>query len=203
MTTNMDTREELRPYRNRKLHFEGVLIDVIQPNSQNKLNSLTYGLVFGSVYAPNEKIELDHVVIKMNKNAYYGSNVQLFNRYRFSASVETYMKVIKIEGIPAQTEGFMLVRPHRIEVMEGSNLQQPTRFVRNRFERMTACNTSGIHNIKEELYNIIENLKNNGDVEEFCENYIRGLQSNKVTKHDMINTLYSQRHSHKRRKSIS
>lgn len=35
MTTNTDTREELRPYRNRKLHFEGVLIDVIQPNSQN------------------------------------------------------------------------------------------------------------------------------------------------------------------------
>ncbi|MEK4529773.1 hypothetical protein NST38_30685 [Paenibacillus sp. FSL H8-0104] len=58
MTTNMDTREELRPYRNRKLHFEGVLIDVIQPNSQNKLNSLTYGLVFGSVYAPNEKTVL-------------------------------------------------------------------------------------------------------------------------------------------------
>lgn len=202
MTTNMDTREELRPYRNRKLRFEGVLIDVIQPNSQNKLNSLTYGLVFGSVYAPNEKIELDHVVIKINKNAYHESNVHLFNRYRFTATVESYMKIVKIEGISAQTESYMLIRPNRIEVMEGSSLQQPTRFVKNRIERITTCNTSGDHNT-DELYAMIEQRKNNGDVEEFCEKYIRGLQPNKVTKLDMINTLYSKRHSHKKHRSIS
>lgn len=198
MNTKLNTREELQPYRNRKLVFEGVLIDVIQPNA---LNKQTYGLVFGSVYAPNERIELDHVVIKVNKYAYQASNVKLFNRYRFTAFVESYKKVKKFEGIEALTESYMLVRPHIIEAIESSNLQQPTQFVKSRIERVMTCKTSYIRHTEAELYEIISNLKNDGDVEEFIGNYTRRYQHKKVTRHDIIKTIYSV--NYKRPKVIS
>ncbi|WP_145142136.1 hypothetical protein [Paenibacillus sp. Y412MC10] len=188
MNTEMDTREELRAYRNRKLGFEGVLIDVTQPNAQNKQ---TYGLVFGSVYAPNEKIELDHVVIKVDKYAYQASKVELFNRYRFTAFIESYRKFKRIEGITAQTESYMLVRPHIIEVMVSSSLQQPTQFVKSRIERVLTCKTSVIQHTEAELYEMISNLRNDGDVEEFIGSYTRSHQHKKVTRHDIINTIYS------------
>ncbi|MGC6589066.1 hypothetical protein ACPV3A_29495 [Paenibacillus sp. Dod16] len=197
MNTKMDTREELRPYRNRKLGLEGVLIDVIQPNVQNKQ---TYGLVFGSVYAPNERIELDHVVIKVNKYAYEASNVKLFKRYRFTAFVESYWKVKKIEGIEALTECYMLIRPHVIEVMENSNLQQPTQFVKSRVESFMKYKTSCIHHTEAELFEMISHLKNNGDVEEFIGTYARRYQHKKVTQHDIINTIY--RVNYKRHRSV-
>ncbi|OMF76675.1 hypothetical protein [Paenibacillus glucanolyticus] len=198
MNTKMDTREELRPYRNRKLGLEGVLIDVIEPNAQNKQ---TYGLVFGSVYAPNERIELDHAVIKVNKYAYQASNVKLFNRYRFTAFVESYRKVKKIEGIEALSECYMLVRPHIIEVMENSNLQQPTQFVKSRIECIMMCKSSCIQHNEAELYEMISNLKNDGDVEEFIGNYTRRYQHKKVTQHDIRYTIY--RVNYKRPKVVS
>lgn len=198
MNTKMDTREELRPYRNRKLGFEGVLINVIQPNAHNKQ---TYGLVFGSVYAPNEKIELDHVVIKVSKYAYQASNVKLFNRYRFTAIVESYMKVKNFEGIEAQTESYMLVRPNIIEVMNISNLQQPTQFVKSRIKSIMTCKTSQIRHTETEIYGMIAKLNNDGAVEKFIENYTRSIQHKKVTWNDIINTVYSS--TYKRPKVIS
>ncbi|MBD7970374.1 hypothetical protein [Paenibacillus gallinarum] len=198
MTANLDTREELRPYRNRKLGFEGVLIDLIQPNAQNKQ---TYGLVFGSVYAPNEKIELDHVVIKVSKCVYQASNVELFNRYRFTAFIESYMKVKSFDGIEALTESYMLVKPNIIEVMENSNMQQPTKFVKSRIKSIMICKTSDIRHTEAELYEMISKLQNNGSVENFINKYTRSIQHKKVTQTDIINTVYTS--SYKRPKIVS
>lgn len=62
--TEFDKRREiLKPYVGLRLNFEGVLVNI---NHANKRNGYHCGLVFASIYAKNEILELDHAVIKIH-----------------------------------------------------------------------------------------------------------------------------------------
>lgn len=188
--TKTDTREVLRPYKNKRIGFEGVLIHVIQPNRKN---GHSYGLIFASVYAPNEHIELDHVVIKVDKRSYNQSVLELFTRYYFTAEIAMYHKTAYILGIPAKQENFMLqhINMYKTHEIETSAMAQPTMYVVNRINNVMHCKTSEIRHTEEELIKIVLETPNDGSVEKFINNYTLTYQSKKINDHKVVETLYA------------
>lgn len=183
----MDTREELRPYKKQRLSFEGVLVSVIQPN---KKNAHTYGLVFGSVYAKNEDIELDHVVIQMSRQDYQVAKLELFNRYRFSAEVGTYYKTAYFSGLPGQRENFMLqnININKLKVLETpeeSFVVQPTRYIKQRIKSIVSHKNGEVLHTYDELIHRVVNTPNDGSCEKFINDYNQLYQYRKVN-HDVI-----------------
>lgn len=185
----MDTREELRPYKKQRLGFEGVLINITEPNRRN---GFTYGLIFASIYAPNEKIELDHAVIMIDKAQYAKINVQLFKRYKFTAQVALYHKTVNVLGVSALQENFMLQRINinKIEEIQESALSQPTRFVMTRINNMMMSKAGNLQHTTEQLLEIVENTANDGSVERFITECTQAYQRKKINRSDMIDVLY-------------
>lgn len=189
----MDTREGLRPYKKQRLGFEGVLVDIIKPSSRN---GYTYGLVFGSVYAPNEKIELNHVVIKVNKGAIGEMKVkvgiELFKRYSFTARIDSYVKTAKFSNIAAKKEAFMLadIKPHKIKQVELSHMEQPTNYVMDRIRNVLLCKSREVLHTEEELINMVRDIPNDGSVEKFIDEFTSSYQLTKITMHDVVDVIY-------------
>lgn len=183
-----ERREALRPYKHQRLGFEGVFIHVIPPM---KRNGYKYGLVFASVYAPNEQIEIDHVVIQMNPAEYHACDLELFSRYYFTAEVGTYFKTGFIMGTIAQQEYFMLkdINTHRLEKIESSHMTQPTAYVRARIKTTLRCKTTPPMHTEKQLLEIVTNLPNDGSVERFINEYTQLYQHERYTKHDIIQML--------------
>jgi len=184
----LDTREVLRPYKNRRIGFEGVLIDIIRPSDKNAYH---YGLVFGSVYAPNERIELDHSVIQVTKSTFMEIEVHLYQRYYFTADIEKYYKAVRVLGVPVLRDSFMLtnIRSHKITRRDSAQLAQPTMFTLNRIRNILSCKTSEINHTEQDVLDVIAKLPNDGAVEkyinEYTSSYQRGLSMN-----DILDVLY-------------
>lgn len=163
-----DNREILRRYKNQRLAFEGVLIAVRQPINPRE----EYRLIFGSVAAIHEPVELDHVVIHTPHNPYQPPRtLGVGKRFRFKATVASYKKVQDLLYQPAQVENFELtcVDLKRIEHADASHLAQPTQFVKNRAESIAlrdACPFSA-----DELIDMALTYPNDGAIEYYFEEW--------------------------------
>lgn len=186
----MDKREVLRPYKKQRLGFEGVLVHIMQPN---KRNGYTFGLVFASVYAPNEQIEIDHVVIEMDRASFGLTRLELFKRYGFTAKVSAYQKAGPILGILVQQECFMLekINPKKMVELEESKIPQPTEYIKTRIKNVMLCKHTPVEHTEEELVTMVQNMPNDGRVEEFMNEYTRRYQGKKVDSFDIIQAIYS------------
>lgn len=199
----MDKRELLRPYKKQRLGFEGVLIHIIQPN---KKNNMTYGLVFASLYAPNEGIELDHAVIEMERATYNQINIKpytpgspsprldCFKRYTFTAKVNSYYKTGRIIGTPVQQECFMLqdINPLRLKITDESQLIQPTLYTQTRINNVMLSKTdvAKVRYTEDQLNEIVTTMPNDGTVEEFISVYTRSHHASKFDAFDIIDIVY-------------
>lgn len=185
----MDTREVLRPYKKQRLGFEGVLIDIIEPNRRN---GYTFGLVFASVYAPNEKIELDHSVIKMDLADFKKANLNLYGRYYFTAAIASYYKTAKILGAIALQENFMLenINLNKLREQPETELTQPTKHVMTRIDNIMLCKGE-LHHTKEDLLTAVMNTPNDGSVERFINDCTSYYQQAFVNGRDIERTLYA------------
>ena len=185
----MDTREVLRPYKKQRLGFEGVLIDIKKPNRRNGYN---YGLVFASVYAPNERIELDHVVIEMGIGDFREAGFKRFTRYYFTATIASYYKVADIMGISAERENFMLIDINVNKLREApiSRMKQPTMYVTSRIDSIMLCKGQ-LYYTEDELISTVFNKPNNGSVERFINHATEIHQQSALNRQDMIKALYA------------
>lgn len=185
----MDTREVLRPYKKQRLGFEGVLVDIIAPN---KRNGHAYGLVFASVYAPNEKIELDHVVIQMDKVSFRKAELNLFARYYFTASVAAYFKPTYIIGAVALQENFMLqdINLNKLRELGESQMHQPTMYVMTRINNILLCKGE-LRHTEDDLIKTVFNTPNDGSVEKFINECTKSYQQTAVDKHELVEALYA------------
>ncbi|MCC2248955.1 hypothetical protein JUJ52_03150 [Virgibacillus sp. AGTR] len=185
----MDTREVLRPYKKQRLGFEGVLVDVMEPNRRN---GHTYGLVFGSIYAPNENIELDHAVIQMDIADFKKAKLNLYTRYYFTAEITSYYKATNIMGVIAQRENFMLqnISILKLREMPDSNITQPTMYVMKRIHNIMLCKGK-LRHTEEELIKTVFHTPNDGSVERFINECTGSYQQVSMNKHNMEEILYT------------
>lgn len=187
----MDKRSALLPYKKQRLSFEGVLLHIIPPNKKNRF---THGLVFGSLYAPNEDVELDHAVIEVDHGTFVFNKFELFKRYTFTAKVSIYRKTGPIMGIPVQQECCMLeqINPNKIQQVEESSLTQPTLYTRTRIRNILASKsqTAQVRYTEEQLHDIVTTMPNDGQVEEFMSVYTKSHQVVKIDSNDIIKAVY-------------
>ena len=193
MNTPIDTRNALSPYKGQRLSFEAVLVDITMPT---KKNHYEYGLVFGAVYAPNECIELDHVVIAVNRGVFRHMNLELYKRYRFTAMVDSYKRANRICGTLAQTDVYMLcdMKSHRIREIETSSLAQPTQFLLNRIETSLLCESRTVAHTAEELLERALREPNDGSIEKFIDAYTKQNQVTEFDRFAVIQALTKKRH---------
>lgn len=189
----MDTRDALRPYKHQRLSFEAVLVDITLPT---KKNHYEYGLVFGAVYAPNECIELDHVVITCDKGTFNRAKLELYKRYKFTALVSSYKRANRICNTLAQTEVFMLtdIKSHRIKEIETSKLTQPSLFLMNRIETSLGCDSRPVPHTREGLLELALREPNDGSVERFIDTYTKLNQVTEFDRFAVIQALAQNRH---------
>lgn len=185
----MDTREVLRPYKKQRLGFEGVLVDIIAPN---KRNGHAFGLVFASVYAPNERIELDHVVIQMDKASFKKAELILFTRYYFTASIASYFKPTSIIGAVALQENFMLqdINLNKLREVPVSHMPQPTKYVLTRIHNILLCKGE-LRHTEEDLIHAVFQTPNDGSVEKFINDCTKSYQQTHVNRRELEETLYA------------
>lgn len=183
----MDKRDELSQYNRQRLTFEGVLVDVIQPNSRN---GYTYGLVFGSIYAIHKHFQIDHVVIKMSALDYSKTELNLFKRYVFSAEVAKYEKVGLVLGVFALRERYMIqnINTYKIQEEEESATEQPTKYVMQRVNNI--LESPGNTHDENELIQSILSEPNDGSVERLLDVYTKSLQRKPINDTEMIRILY-------------
>lgn len=188
---DQDRRGVLRPFKNQRLAFEGVLIHIIMPN---KKNGYTHGLVFASLYAQAQDVEIDHAVIKINAAEYaiMRNKLELYKRYKFTAKIEDYYKVGHIMGIPAKQKHYMLVNinAYKMDVLEEpSGLMQPTLYTRTRIRNLMAYKGHQKYNEKQ-LLSDISLMPNDGSVERYLNNCTRDYQKSAVNYLDILDILY-------------
>lgn len=185
----IERREILRPYKRQRLGFEGVLINILEPNRKN---GFTYGLVFASVYSPKVNIELDHVVIKVTVPEFNYVEFELFKRYYFTAEVAPYYKTGYVLGIAAKRECFMLqnINISKVRQIATSQMSQPTLYVTTRIKNVLLCKSQHPRHTEDELLEIVKNTPNDGSVERFINEYTKSYQQKKITKHEVVETLY-------------
>lgn len=165
-----DNREILRTYKGKRLVFEGVLIAIYRPSAVRE----QYQLVFASVAALHQHIELDHIVVHTDKSPYnLSKTIGVGKRYRFAGDVTPYKKVQQLLHQPAQTENYMLTNINlgRLETQATSTLMQPTEFVRNRV-RSVAAHPACPYD-KDELTAIALTYPNDGAIESYFEEWRR------------------------------
>lgn len=185
----MDTREALRPYSKQRLAFEGVLVDVIKPKRRN---GYTYGLVFASVYAPHENIELDHAVIQMEMPKFHKSNMSLGKRYHFTAYIGMYLKPARILGAYVHQENFMLqhLNLYKLREKPESQMVQPTMYVLNSINNLMMCRQNTRYTEGGLVARVLD-MPNDGSVETFIDDLTGKHQQSKVNVHDINDTLYA------------
>lgn len=185
----MDTREVLRPYKKQRLGFEGVLVDVVAPNRRN---GHAYGLVFASVYAQSEGIELDHVVIQMDKADYRKAELNLYTRYYFTAGIASYFKPTFIMGTLALQENFMLqdINLHKLRELDESQIHQPTLYVMKRINNILLCKGE-LRHTEDDLIQTVFGTPNDGSVEKFINECTRSYQQTHVDKREVEEMLYA------------
>ena len=181
----MTRREELAKYNNERLYVEGVLIDINQPN---KKNSNRLGLVFGSVSLPNEKMELDHVVISVPDNFAERHELQLFKKYSFTALVGSYNKRKMIMGTPVQAKAYHLVdiNHKRFEEIQPNQPEDLSRHLKN---RLASIQRQGVSINMVELNRILRGKKE-GEREKYLSTLSKTLTKTDVTHADILNTIY-------------
>lgn len=186
---DMDTREVLRPYKKQRLGFEGVLVDILEPNRRN---GYAYGLVFASVFAPNEGIELDHVVIQMDRVCFKKADLSLYTRYYFTARIDSYYKTVNIIGVVALQENFMLqhINLNKLREIPESKMDQPTMYVMARINNIMLCKGE-LRHTEEELVEKVFNTPNDGSVEQFIDECTGSYQQTVVNRRDMEEALYA------------
>lgn len=184
----METRENLRPFKKQRLCFEGVLIDIVTPQKKNKHQ---YGLVFGSVYAPNENVELDHAVIQISKEQFEKAKLERYTRYMFTAEVAPYFKLTRIMGVSVNQENFMLkdINFNRLKESHFSHMAQPTAYVMRRIQTMVLYKGE-LKPSKNELLEAVLNTPNEGSVERFINECTESYQRTHVNQKDLEEVLY-------------
>ena len=181
--TEFDKRREiLKPYVGLRLNFEGVLVNI---NHANKRNGYHCGLVFASIYAKNEILELDHAVIKIHPKKLKCLNLRCYTRYTFTAEIGTYHKVEKVLSIPTEVKYYTInnINTNKIAIMQTSNLTQPTKYVKTRLGHIAKHDNQSNTNILA--------LRNDGSIEKHVDQYLESFRKHKITKNDIITALYS------------
>lgn len=185
----MEQRNVLSPYLNQRLGFEGVPIGFIEPNRKNKY---TYGVIFASVTHVNgdRKIELDHTVIKMTVEQYDKLKLELYQRYKFTAVIQTYNKTERVMGIPAIRKHYMLadINTRKVEPLSETAVIQPSIYVETRINSIVE-NENCLYT-KDELIDIIKRIPNDGSVEHFVNNYTSTFQKVEYNADDIKSILY-------------
>lgn len=181
-------REILAPYLDERLCFEGVLISTITPNISN---GHTYGLVFASIYAPHQDIELDHVVIQMDVGGYKRAGLNLYSRYQFTAKVDVYYKTGLIQGMTAKRRHYMLIDMNiaKIKRIHTSKMKQPTCYVANRINNISKFSNK-TNLTKKKLFDKIMNMPNDGAVECFIDKNIKASRVKRMARYEIVNALY-------------
>lgn len=183
----LDQRLTLEPFVGQRLFVEGVLIDI---NNPHKKNGYTYGLVFASVTLPNERMELDHVVIPVDKRFMAQHQPKLFTKYRFTALVDSYTKIKKIYGISAHVRAYQLNHINSKRFAQ-ADLSVPTElsiYIQNKLRRFASSNLQ--LNV-DELGRILS-TKPEGERERYLNQLTMTLQKTSVTRADLLNELYKQ-----------
>lgn len=195
-TKNLDTRREvLKPFLNKRLRFEGVLIDVIEPSI--KTNN-QYGLVFASLYAKNEKIELDHAVIKIRPKKFKKANFEKYSRYTFTAGIDHYHKLEFILDIPTQRRHYMLtdINIYKMSIITTSDLEQPTAYVHTRASYIDYQEKQNKkhHPIEEH----IKHLKNDGSIEKSINIHLEKYKKQKINEKNTTKNFYKNKPQQRR-----
>lgn len=164
-----------------RLNFEGVLVNI---NHANKRNGYHCGLVFASIYAKNEILELDHAVIKIHPKTKRFKLTMLYT-LQFYAEIGTYHKIEKILSIPTEVKYYTInnINTNKIAIMQTSNLTQPTKYVKTRLGHIAKHDNQSNTNILA--------LRNDGSIEKHVDQYLESFRKHKITKNDIITALYS------------
>lgn len=188
-SSNIDTRQELEPFKGQRLRFEGVLIDIVPP-TRKTMNQCS--LVFASLYEKNLKIELDHVVLQAPPTQVEYYELELYQRYYFTAEVGSYTKTVKLMGVNAQKLHFMLknINMRKIRICEESHIPQPSLYIRRRVDNALNNPYRTSPFTKEELLDHIEGLNNDGSKEAFVETYTQALKTKHITRHEINKIIY-------------
>lgn len=181
----MSKREELAPFNNERLYVEGVLVDINAPNHKTHNQA---GLVFASVLLPNEKIELDHVVISVPPSFIQKHNIELYGKYGFTAEVGSYYKRKYIMGIPAKTKAYHLqkINEYRFKTLEPQQPEDISRHLKNRLASLHRRNCP--INIVELNY-LLREMKE-GERERTLQNITKAMTKKSVTHADIMNEIY-------------
>lgn len=181
----MSRREELSHYVNERLYVEGVLIDINKPNKKNQYRA---GLVFGSVNLPNEKIELDHIVISVPESFIYKHELKIYNKYGFTAKVGTYTKRKYILGTPVHTKSHHLtdINQNRFAELEPKCPENLSRHIKNRLATFQR-NNMPINMV--ELNKILRTL-NEGERERYLSNIAMTTKRKDITHADILDSIY-------------
>lgn len=190
-------RLPLSPYLNQRLRFEGVYTHRNKPSKHTKFR---HGFLFTSIYAKNEDIQLDHVVIEVLQKEYFDKleTLELNKRYSFSAEIKSYYKPVMVLGILVQREHFMLsnINYNTLKEQPQSNMVQPTYYVSSRVQQIIANNfiDHGYNNNMKKLISDIHALNNDGDVEKLINKLVRKTEKknpNRLQRKDIANKLRS------------
>lgn len=187
----MERRSILEPYLHQRLGFEGVPIDIIEPNRKNRF---TYGVIFASVtHTENPNIELDHTVIQVTVDDFEKLKIEPYKRYKFTAVVKSYTKTERILGIPAVCKYYMLadINPKKFTKIEETVIKQPSIYVKSRIDSILE-NENNVYT-KEQLIDIVKRIPNDGSVERFINNYTTSFQRVQYNMKDIESILYFSR----------
>lgn len=208
MTVNINPssfRPELEPYVGQRLFVQGVLIDIQKPSKKTRNH---YTLVFGSLYFPNEDIEIDHAVITVTKKFLRQCElneqpIETFRPYGFTVAITKYThnKWNKELQVITTAENYAIgdINVHRLEQLDelplfpekrctSSGRQPLSLFLLNRINTIAENPASEIK--KGELIHILYLLPNNGAREAYMDMYSYKIRQTKYTKTDIKNTLY-------------
>lgn len=176
-------REILKPHVGRRLSFEGVLINIQGANKRSKHHC---GLVFASIYAKNENIELDHAVIKIHPQKIKHLNLERYRRYTFTAEIYVYHKAEELLGVLTQRRYYTLtdINLKKLQPTNITHLTQPTKYVQSRLARL--CRYDDKVFPEKNILSLI----NDGTIEKTVDQKLAKTQRERITKTSMISALY-------------
>lgn len=184
----MDTRHHLQPYYKQRLRFEGVLIQIIPPNKQNRHN---YNLIFASVYNKHHDIEIDHVVISAKSNVFRYTDFTPFVRYSFTATIDKYYKPRRYKRMNVQTEAYQLndINPNNIEEDVTSDLPRDlSQYVAHAIKDL--AHNPSIKESYETLNHHFLSLPNDGSREKEVNQMKQTIRRRRFAKEDIIDIIY-------------
>lgn len=181
----MSRREELSQFVNERLYVTGVLIDI---NKANKKNKYRTGLVFGSVYLPNEDIEIDHIVIAVPESFVVKNSLKLYDKYGFTAKVGTYNKQRYILNTPVSTKSHHLteINQNRFEKLKPNKPEDVSRHIKN---RLSSFHKNDVPINMSAINTVLRNLKE-GERERYLNNISMTTRRKNVSHADILESIY-------------